>query len=260
METTKWNYFQLKKNHNYPIYLRFKQEELHQKHTHLVTELGFTQLAEPEAKKILLHRPGTKILTVEAAGPRALQLINTSDALDKFGQESISLQLGTVVYTYRKVGSMAMPFAKTLWDLALSQDISQTDQMVGLRVMLVRFLSVALADEGVISYWGTTKDDSVIIMKQAHSFGEAVFIDLGRKIIFSNGGEMKLGGSLKIIRKDKESSTASQMTREDLIGFLSVSTCLLSFKGITPAMKRTIFELSRIAQGSYAQSEPRANL
>ncbi len=260
MEKTNWHYFQLKKNHNYPIYLRFKEDELHQKHTHLVTELGFTLLTDSESKKILLHRSGTKILTVQAATPRALQLINISGSLDKYGHESISLQLGTVAYTYRKVGSMAMPHAKTLWDLALSQEISQTDQMVGLRVMLVRFLSQALADEGVLSYWGTTKDDAVIIMKQAHSFGEAVFIDLGKKIIFSNGGEMKIGGSLKIIRKDKETATSSLMGREDLIGFLSVSTCLLSFKGITPAMKKSIFDLSRLAQGSYAVTESRTNL
>jgi hypothetical protein len=71
---------------------------------------------------------------------------------------------------------------------------------------------------------------------------------------------MKIGGSLKIIRKDKETATSTLMGREDLIGFLSVSTCLLSFKGITPAMKKSIFDLSRLAQGSYAVTESRTNL
>jgi hypothetical protein len=260
METTKWNYFQFRKSHNYPLYLRFKQEDLHQKYNHIATELGFSLLSEAEAKKIPLQRVGTKILTVQTASPRTLQLINTSDSLDKYGHESISLQLGTVVYTYRKVGSMVMPHAKTLWDLALSPELTQTEHMVGLRVILVRFLSQALSEEGVISYWGTIKDDTIIMMKQSQSFGEAVFIDLQKKVIFSNGGEMKMGSALKIIRKDKETSSSYVMNREDLIGFLSVSTCLLGFKGITPAMKKSIFELSRVAHATYAAPETRPNL
>ena len=97
-------------------------------------------------------------------------------------------------------------------------------------------------------------------MKQLHSFGEAVLIDLNKKAIFSNGGEMKLGSSLKIIRKDKEVSVASNMSREDIIGFLSVSTCLLSFNGISHSMKKAIYELSSRATGTYAVSENVTNL
>jgi hypothetical protein len=75
-----------------------------------------------------------------------------------------------------------------------------------------------------------------------------------------DGGEMKMGSALKIIRKDKETSSSYVMNREDLIGFLSVSTCLLGFKGITPAMKKSIFELSRVAHATYAATETRPNL
>ena len=127
--------------------------------------------------------------------------------------------------------------------------------MVGLRIMLVRFLSQALSYEGVLSYWGTVKDDAIITMKQSQSFGEAVFIDPAKKIIFSNGGEVKLPQHLKIIRKDKEMKTPTNMTREDLIGFMSVSTCLLSFQGITNAMKKSILDLSLNASGSFAVTE-----
>lgn len=260
METAKWNYFQYRKNHNYPIYIRFKQEELNPKFSHLLNEMGFSILSEVESRKIPLQRHQTRMLTIQNANTRLQLQINGSDLMEKYGPESLSLQMGMPVYTYRKVGVMGLPLSKTLWDLALHPDLSHTDQMVGLRVILVRYLSQALAEQGVLCYWGTVKDDAVIVMKQIQSFGEAVLIDINKKVIFSNGGEIKLGSSLKIIRKDKEVSTSRVMSREDVIGFLSVSTCLLSFNGITPSMKKAIYELSSNVSGSYASSENAVNL
>lgn len=260
MESTKWSYFQYRKNHQYPIYVRFKQNELNAKFSHLLKEMGFSELSEPETKKIQLNKLHTKILTIQEASSRLQQQIYGSDILDKYGPESLSLQMGMPVYTYRKVGVMGLPRSKTLWDLAVHPEISHTDQMVGLRIIFVRFLAQALADLGVLCYWGTVKDDTVIVMKQNQSFGEAVLIDLNKRVVFSNAGEMKLNSSLKIIRKDKELKYGSNMSREDLIGFLSVSTCLLSFNGITHPMKKAIYELSSTASGSYAASENAQNL
>ncbi len=155
---------------------------------------------------------------------------------------------------------MLIPKGKALWELDINPEISHTEQMVGFRIMLVRFLSLALADQGILSYWGTVKDGTIIIMKQAQSFGEAVFIDMKKKFIFSNGGEMQFDSSLKIIRKDKIVLTTFNLTKEDLISFLSVSTCLLSFTGITQSMKKNIFELSFLSTASYGLSENDMNL
>jgi hypothetical protein len=143
MEATKWTYFQYRKSYDYPVYIRFKQDELNPKFSHLLGEMGFNSLTDAESKKIPLHRSHTKILTVQEASSRLQQQINGSDLLDKYGPESLSLQMGVPVYTYRKVGVMGVPMNKTLWDLAIHSEISHTDQMVGLRVILVRFLSQA---------------------------------------------------------------------------------------------------------------------
>jgi hypothetical protein len=98
-------------------------------------------------------------------------------------------------------------------------------------------------------------------MKQAHSFGEAIFIDWNKKVVFSNGGETKVNSHLKIIRKDKDYAVAGAIGREELISFLSVSTCLLSFQGISQAMKRSLIELSAGASATYAVSgQASANL
>jgi hypothetical protein len=260
MEALKWNYFQYRKTHDYPIFVRFQEAQLNPKFSHLLAEMGFDLLTTVETKKIQLQKINTKILTIQEASARLEQQIMGSDLLDKYGSESLSLQMGMPVYTYRKVGVMGLPLSKPLWDLAIHSDLSQTEQMVGLRVILIRYLSQALAQQGVLCYWGTVKDGTVVVMKQLNSYGEAVLIDVNKKMIFSNGGEIKLGSSLKILRKDKEVKAAIQMGREDLIGFLSVSTCLLSFNGITPAMKKAIYELSSSASGSYASSENTINL
>ncbi|MGE3610902.1 MAG: hypothetical protein AB7I27_15030 [Bacteriovoracaceae bacterium] len=260
MEQVKWNYFQYRKQYDYPVFVRFKQDDLSSKFLHLLSEIGFNELNDKEVKKIQLHRTHTKILTIQGASARLEQQINGSELLDKYGPESLSLQSGMPVYTYRKVGVMGLPVNRTLWDLALQHNISHTDQMVGLRVIFVRYISQALADLGILCYWGTVKDDTVIVMKQLQSFGEAVLIDVNKKVIFSNGGEMKFQSSLKIIRKDKDSKVNTSMNREEVISFLSVNTCLLSFSGLSPAMKKAIYELSTYATASYAISETAVNL
>jgi hypothetical protein len=93
-------------------------------------------------------------------------------------------------------------------------------------------------------------------MKQTQSFGEAVLVDVNKKMIFSNGGEEKLHSGLKILRKDKDDFQGKVLKREDLISFLSVSTCLLSFIGITPAMRSSIMELSRVSSASFGVRSP----
>lgn len=256
-----WSYFQYRKAHQYPVYVRFKLEELNPKFLHLMQEMGFAQMDANESKKISLQKAYTRILTVQHGSARLQMQINGSDLMDKYGsQESLSLQQGTPVYSYKKVGLMSMPMSKTLWDLAIHQDISSTEQMIGLRVLLVRFLAQALSEFGVLCYWGTVKDDAVVIMKQVQSFGEAVLIDLQKKVVFSNGGEMKINTSLKIVRKDKEMKSSVSMGREELISFMSVSTCLLSFNGLTSSMRKCIYDLSVNATATYGVQDQTANL
>lgn len=259
MPTIKWVYFQYRQQHDYPVYLRFMQTELNPKFSHLLSEMGFNELNEQQSRKIPLSKTQTRLLTVQLASPRLNQQMQGSD-LDKYGSEVLSIQAGTPVYTYKKVGIMALPPYKNLWDLAVHSEILQTDQMIGLRIILVRYLSQALADQGVLSYWGTLRDGSIIVMKQLQSFGEAVFVDWNKKVIFSNGGEFKINSQLKLLRKDKDFNSSSAMSREDIISFLSVSTCLLSFHGITGPMKRAIVEMSGHVTGSYSVSESPLNL
>jgi hypothetical protein len=254
MESQKWSYYQYRRQQDYPVYLRIHADEGHSKLQHLFMELGFSSLSEKDTKRISLQKPHTRMLTIQGAGARLQHQITGSTLLDQFGSESLSIQGNLPIYTYRKVGVMGLPVNKTLWDLAINNDSLETVQMVGLRIVLTRFLAFALSDLGILSYWGTVKDDTIIIMKQVDSFGEAVFLDESRNMAYWNGGEMKLPGHVKFLRKDKDHKITSKMNREELISFLSVSTCLLSFSGITHNMKRAIYSLTTRASGSYAVS------
>jgi len=255
MDPIKYHYFQFRKAYDYPVYIRLSSQDMNQKWSHLLNELGFIELNEKEIKKVSLAKPFTKLLTWQMANGKMEAQIMGSDILDQFGFESITIQAGTPVYTFRKVGMLVMYSHKNLWDLALCNDLTQTDQMVGLRVVLVRFLAQALSDLGVLVYWGTMKDDAMIIMKQSQSFGEALIVDYQKRVIFTNGGENKMTSSMKILRKDKENSGSNKMKREELISFLSVSHCLLSFKGLTPSQKKNIFDLTQNSLGFYFASE-----
>lgn len=251
----RWNYYQYRKLHQYPIYVRVSADEVNPKFQHLLGEMGFTLLTDVEVKKISLSKAHSRILTVQSASPRVERQIMGSDLLDKYGNESFTIMSGMPIYVFRKVALLAMPMGRNLWDLAISSEIANTDQMIGLRIVLARFLSMALSEMGILCYWGTVKDGAVILMKQAQSFGESVLIDYERKTVFSQGGEMRIGNALRLIRKDVEGKHSPHMGREDLISFLSVHSCLLNFTGITPEMKRVIYALSAGVMATYSVSE-----
>lgn len=248
----RWTYFQFQKSHGYPIYIRCQSEELDAKLKHLLNETGFEALDEKESKKIPLHLSHTRILTVQTAGPRIQQQLAGSDLLDRYGLETLTYPSGIPIITYRRVGLLALPPGKVLWDLALSQGLDVTEQVVGVRVLLARFLAQALSEHGVISYWGSYKDGSLVVTKQGDAHGESVLVDFQNRIAFYPGGAVKIGNSLRILRKDKVVAQSIAMSREELISFLSVNTCLLSFRGITPSMKKSIYDLSQCASGAYA--------
>lgn len=244
MADLQWQYYQFKKKHGYPVFLRLKKSEIGHNILHVITEQGFEALSDLESKKIPLTKPTTRILTIQVASGRSLALIQTSDTLDKYGHESLSIYGGVPHYTYRQIGMMSLP-QKSLWDFYCRGDLSTPEQLVGVRVILVRFLAHILADQGILFYWGAIKGQTVELMKQHQSLGEAVMIDLKKKIILAPGSEISGLGNIKFHRKDKEHPGYSVISREEFISFLSVSQCLLSFTGLHPAMKISAYELGQ---------------
>lgn len=251
MNNIKWTYYQFKKKHQYPVYVRLHPEIELSKLTQVLSEVGFELLSESEVRGINLQKAGMKLLTVQEATGKVLNQLQTSDTLDQYGLENLSIHSGVTVYTHRKVALMMTPSGKPLWDMALVTSTHTNEQLVGMRVVMTRYLALALAPFGVISYWGTSKDDGVIIMKQNQSSGESVFIDHKKKLIFSFHGETQFQHGLHIHRLDQNKKVGSALSREELMSFLSVSTCLMSFTGLSPEMKKSIVDLCLNSSASY---------
>lgn len=251
MSTIKWTYYQFKKKHQYPVYVRLHPEVELSKLTQVLGEVGFDLLTDAEVRNISLQKAGVKLLTVQEASGKILSQLQTSDSLDQYGLESLSIHGGVSVYTHRKVAVMMTPSGKPLWDMALVTTNHSSEHMMGMRVVMTRYLSLALAPFGVISYWGTSKDDGVIIMKQNQSHGESVFIDHKKKLIFSFHGESQFNHGLHIHRLDQNKKVGLNLTKEELMSFLSVSTCLMSFTGLSVEMKKSIVDLCMSSTASY---------
>lgn len=251
MNNIKWTYYQFRKKHQYPVYVRLHPEVELSKLTQVLAEIGFDLLSEAEIKNISLQKAGVRLLTIQEASGKVLHQLQSSDTLDQYGFENLSIHSGVSVYTHRKVALLMTPSGKPLWDMALVTSVHTHEQFVGMRVVMTRFLAMALAPFGVISYWGTSKDDGVIIMKQGQASGESVFIDHKKKLIFSFHGESTFHHGLHIHRMDQSKKSGSPLSREELMSYLSVSTCLMSFTGLNVEMKKSIVDLCLSSSASY---------
>jgi hypothetical protein len=241
MNNIKWTYYQFRKKHQYPVYVRLHPEVELSKLTQVLTEVGFELLSDVEVRGISLQKAGVKLLTIQEATGKVFSQLQTSDALDQYGLENLSIHSGVSVYTHRRVALLMTPSGKPLWDMALVTNVHTQEHLLGMRVVMTRFLALALAPFGVISYWGTSKDDGVIIMKQGQSAGESVFIDHKKKLIFSFHGETNFHHGLHIHRLDQNKKVGSALSREEL----------MSFTGLTPEMKKSIVELCMSSSASY---------
>lgn len=251
----KWTYYQFKKRYQYPVYVRLHPEMELTKLPSVLADLGLDLLSDNEIRQISLQKAGVKLLTIQEASGKIFQQLTSSNSLDQYGHEGLTIHSNIPFYTYRNIALMMTPNGKPLWDMAIAPSLHSQPQIMGMKVALTRFLSMALANFGIISYWGVSKDDGVIIMKQAQSSGESVFIDVKKKLIFSHYHESTFSNGLHIHRLDQTKKIGTIITREELLSFLSVSTCLLGFSGLTAEMKKSILDLAMGSSSSYFWQE-----
>jgi hypothetical protein len=126
--------------------------------------------------------------------------------------------------------------------------------------VLNRYLSWALAPHGVVGFWGVTSNEGFVIMRQGQSFGEAVFVDVTRQATFSSAGMRPVAGDYTILRADRPAPAVRQMTREELVSFLTTHTTYLSQTGLPLALKRATLLLGSNARGEWGGMAPQEGL
>jgi hypothetical protein len=256
MDTKKYvQYYQFHATHNYPVFIRFESAALEGKLTKMINTLGFTKVEEAQLKKIPVQKLSTKVLTINEATHKLAAQIKTSDTLDKFGHESLSFRGDYQVYLYRHVGLMVFSMATSMWEVGLCGEFNNAEDFSPIKVIINRFLAWSLSTHGVLSYWGTAHDDGFTVMKQAHSFGDAVYVDMEKNLILFGEKATTTKGSLKISRIDRGVQTVRAMNKEELISFLMTQTTYFSYTGIPTQMKKMIMKLADISVGEILSSD-----
>jgi hypothetical protein len=245
-------YYQFHKTHSYPVIIRLDSSVAEGRLQKVISDLGFFELSEAEKKTLPLNKASTKILSLKKAPPRIIQQVKTPDTLDSYGLESLQTNNNFQIYTYRNLGMMIFSYSSSYWELGLCSDLNNTEELTHLRIMLTRFVSWALGPLGIIGYWGVTTQDGMVVMKQAHSFGESVFLDLDNKRILSGQTEKKFGGDFTIFRAEKTVPQNKTLSKEELISFLSTASNYFSYGGLPTPMKRNIFLLGSMTRGEYS--------
>ncbi|MBY0516402.1 MAG: hypothetical protein K2P81_05810 [Bacteriovoracaceae bacterium] len=250
--STKPVFYQWQKSTGYPIFLRLSKDLHEGRMQKLVNDLGFQEIAEVDHRKVSVTRPGTKILTLTRASTRVTQQVMLKDSLDKFGSETLNYQGNAQIYLYRKIGMMVFSPTTSMWELGLASSLETTEELMGLRVMLNRYLAWALAPMSVIGFWGVSTNEGLVAMKQSQSFGEVVFVDMEKKIMHASGGSRPLEAEFTILRADKAGPTGRQIPPEELVSFLNTSNIYFTHMGLPQTLKKAALTLGSSVRGEWS--------
>lgn len=244
------SYYQFHKDLGYQIYLQFEDFDFESELSEVVEMLGFEKVEREQVQSKSFDKLETKVLKINRATPRVAREINREDyILDKYGDESISSKGSYEIYRFKSIGMMIFSEGSNLWELGVNFDESKRD---GLRCMLTRFLSLAFANTGVVGFWGLALEDGFVVTRAVKANYESIFIDLKKNILLSYDGMKKIDYDLRILRLDDAIfGDARKMPQEALLSFLSTHTCFMSYQGLAPAIKETLYGLCQKASGYY---------
>jgi hypothetical protein len=264
---SKETYFQFQKELNQPIYLSIDLATFDPSFGEFLGQMKFSKLSEKEEVVALIelkkHRHA-RLLHVSEASPLVAKQIQGMRESDHYGLESIIPKDGYRVYRHKDMGLMVYSFASKEWKFGCYKDFGSNQRTISSRIIINRFLSLALAPLGIVGFWGVTADESLVAQKVSSSRGEAVFIDVQGLRMISFDGVKKLRPHFKILRLDPTLKGRNiRMTNEELLTFLSAHCSYLDSTGLSVPVRQMIQALSKITEGLLHPEEsfrPRTDL
>jgi hypothetical protein len=267
MEESKWTYFQYFKELGYQSYIRVNLEDFDTSLPGLLTQMNFIQLTPEEADEFEQGKSSDKkyhILTIEEASAPVSRQIDSSIESDYYGPESIVPKSGYQVYRYRGEALIVYSLAAKEWRMGCYPDFGAEDKKMAHRSIINRYLSWSLAHSGVVGFWGVPVDEGVVVLKQAESMGEAVFIDTAKRKVLTIDGEKRMRGHFTIMRLDSGLSGRNlMMSSEELLSFLSLHCTYFEYDGMIRAVRQMVQEISKTSSGIVHPKEsfkPRTDL
>lgn len=245
--------FQFCENIDLPIYVELKPSEFEESIFSFFKMMNFTEVEDKNQEdtyKRIKDDSKSRVLILKEASFSVSKQIEQVLESDKYGAESIVPRKGYSVYRHKSVALMVYSLTEKRWEVGVYQDFGGKDHEAQSKVVISRFLSLALASHGIIGFWGTPVDEGIVVMKQSESLGEAIFLDIRKKKVISLDGIRPMRTYFKIIRLDKNLEDRDiVMTNTELLGFLNTYCTYLDFRGHSVPIRQMIFDLSRKSEG-----------
>jgi hypothetical protein len=241
------SYYQFYKDLDYPVFVKFESPDFELNFQEVLKSLGFSKVDNNKLGEINIDK-STKVLAIKEAVPKVARQINTAHiSMDRFGDESITPFGHYDLYRYRNVGMMVMGHGNYYWEMGVC---FSEDKIQQIKVMLTRYVSLALSSSDVVGFWGVPVEEGFVVMRPDSASYESLFVDVHKGVILTQDGVKKLGAHLQILRLDETIHGMSRrMSKEALVSFLSTNTTYFSYNGLDQQLKRAIFELVYYADG-----------
>ena len=249
MNESKLSYYQFRRSLNYQVFLRFDDADLEAQLLETLTVLGFDKLDDETFKSQTFKRYKTKILKISKASFNvARQISQGVEFATGYGIESLSPMGSYNIYRFKDVGMMVYSDINPMWELGLKK----TDDPAALRCILTRYLSFAFTatHTEVVGLWGVPVDQGLVLMPPKKSNFESVFLDVSQNKIISYGSVKDIESEIEILRLDETLTNRMRtMGKEELLSFLSVSTCHMSYSELDRNIREAIYKICHMSRG-----------
>lgn len=248
-----YKYFQYFKGQGIPLFLRADLGDFNSNLHSFLVGLKFEELTNDEIDKMNGQLAGddtSRLLTLQLASPIVAKQIDMIRATDKYGNESIVPKTGYHVYRYAEVGVMVYSLSSTEWTFGCFSDFGGQEVELASKCIINRYLSWALSSMGLVGFWGVPVDEGIVVLSQAQSKGEAVFIDIVKHKLLSLDGIRKIKGKFFILRLDANLHGRNvTMKTEELLSFLTQHNAYFDYNGLPVRQRQMTQALSKMAMG-----------
>jgi len=262
-----YTYFQYFKEIHIPVYVKCDLKEFDPSFHSFLVQMKFYEIRDKELQKALetlKNDPHSRILEIEPASTIVSRQIEQAAESDRFGPESVIPREGFKVYRYKGMAMMIYSYSYREWKMGISHDFCEKENKIKASTILNRFLSLSLTPLGIVGLWAVPVDEGIVVMRPKDSEGEAIFIDVFKKRIFTIDGIKNLKARFKILRLDPNLKNRNiRMSSDELFSFLNVNTSYFDYQGPSIPVRQMLQSLSRLTEGLIHPSEnfsPRADL
>ena len=244
MSGSKMTYFQYQKEEGLPVFIKVDLADFDLALLNFLIQMRFEELSEMEANELeaqLTPDFTGNILSLSLASPSVARQINQVGESDRYGAECITPKDGYKVYRYKGKALLVYSFGVGFWEMGCHSDFGSEEDSVTCRGIINRYLSWALVSQGIVGFWGVPVEEGLVVLKKGEAQGEAVFVDVRNRKLYSIDGSRKMKRQFSILRLNSAIKNKNVvMSREELLGFLTVNTTFFDYTGLSVPVRQAI--------------------